>query len=109
MPAKETDPNLKGAAWKAVRRHWLQKAPRPPCARCGAEIDYTGPRGPWSLDIGHIVGRDIARRLGWTEEEINHLSNTQPEHARCNRRDGVRYGNRKRGRIKAPLITTHQW
>jgi 5-methylcytosine-specific restriction endonuclease McrA len=85
--------------WRQVRAYWV--AQRQPCARCGRDIDYeTVPRYALSLDVGHIVERDRARAMGWTDSEINALSNTQPEHQRCSRTAGVRYGNGKR------MITT---
>lgn len=107
MPATG-DPLLKTAGWLAVRAYWI--AQRGPCGRCGGAIDYDYPVRYWaSLDVGHIVGRDQARLLGWTAAQINDLSNTQPEHSRCNRRGGARYGNAKRGRIRAVLKTTRAW
>jgi hypothetical protein len=70
-------------------------------------IDYDSPRyypgtrrvNPATLNVGHIVGRDEARLLGWTEAAVNDIGNTQPEHARCSDRSGAVYGNRKRGRL----------
>ena len=77
---------------------------------------------PASLVVGHIVGRDLARRAGWSDERINSRENTQPEHARCSSSSGARYGNRLRGvrrrkpRRKLPvpvrpepLITSREW
>lgn len=96
--------------WRVViRGHWLKHARL--CARCGRPIDTTIPRyypgtrkvHPGSLVVGHIVGRDQAKKLGWTEDQINHLSNTQPEHARCSDRSGAVYGNQQRGRQRARL------
>ena len=91
----ETDPSLKTEAWRRVRAHWIAR--REPCARCGRDIDYDTPVRTWrSLDVGHVVDRVTARALGWTVAEINDLSNTQPEHQRCNREAGVILGNRRR-------------
>jgi hypothetical protein len=101
---KGTDPLLTTYTWRVtIRGHWLQL--RLPCARCGRPIDYDGGRylpgtrrvNPASLAVGHIVGRDQAKRMGWTDQQINALSNTQPEHARCSDASGARYGNAKRG------------
>ena len=90
-----SDPLITGAAWKAVRAHWMRV--RGPCARCGRPIDYDRADRYWaSLDVGHIVSRDRARALGWTDAQINAINNTQPEHQRCNRVAGVRDGNAKR-------------
>mgnify|MGYP002147269449 CR=1 FL=1 len=92
------DPLLKGGDWLKVRAYWLTGAGRhTPCARCGKPIDRTTPeRGPWSLDVGHIVDRAVAKDLGWTAAQMNTLSNTQPEHARCGRRAGAHLGARRR-------------
>lgn len=124
--SKGTDPLLTSYTWRTtIRRHWQQQ--RLPCARCGRPIDYDTGRylpgtrrvNPASLAVGHIVGRDQAKRLGWTEQQINALSNTQPEHARCSDRSGAQYGNRLRGRGPGgrrsrpdgfePLVTSRQW
>lgn len=91
------DPLLKGGDWLAIRAYWLTGEGRhAPCARCGQPIDRTGPRGPLSLDVGHIVDRAVAKDMGWTRAQMNTLSNTQPEHARCGRRAGARLGAQRR-------------
>lgn len=96
MPQRGTgDPLLKGADWEAVKAHWRRM--RWPCARCGGGIDYDGPPGPRSLDVGHIVSRDQARAMGWSRAQINDIGNTQPECRTCSRSHGARYGNLKRG------------
>ena len=98
MPRRPStgDPLLKGADWLRVRAYWIQR--QDPCARCGGAITYTpGYRGRDALDVGHVVGRDEARRRGWTREQINHVSNTQPEHAHCSRSAGATYRNQRRG------------
>jgi len=114
--SKGTDPLLTTMHWRVtVRRYWL--AQRQACARCGAAIDYDTGRylpgtrkvNPRSLAVGHIVGRDQAKRLGWPDAEINALSNTQPEHARCSDRSGAAYGHAKRRRARAPLRTSRNW
>lgn len=106
-------------SWRALRTYWRHV--RGDCARCGRPIDYDGPRyfyvvigngvrerrqNPWALDVGHIMGKDIDPRLMWAP------CDTQPEHARCNRRAGARYGNRKRARLGnsgAFLRTSQGW
>lgn len=102
--SKGTDPLLTTREWRVtIRGHWVRLGL--PCARCGRAIDYDTGRylpgtrrvNPASLVVGHIVGRDVARRIGWTDEQINALENSQPEHARCSDASGARYGNRKRG------------
>jgi hypothetical protein len=87
---------------QVIRPYWVAR--REPCRRCGRAIDYTGGRfipgtrrvNPRSLVVGHIVGRDEARRLGWSNAQINALSNTQPECADCSNKSGAIYGNRLR-------------
>lgn len=94
----KTDPLLTSVHWRTVvRPHW--RALRLPCARCGGLIDYESGRfvagtrkvNPRSFIVGHVVGRDEARRMGWTDEQISAISNTQPEHARCSDRSGGQY------------------
>jgi hypothetical protein len=48
-------------------------------------IMVNGRRGlnPRYLIVGHIVDRATAKRLGWSEAQINALSDTQPECAAC--------------------------
>jgi hypothetical protein len=77
MPSHPTgDPLLKRADWRAAIAYW--RASSAPCARCGGHIDRRSKtRGPDSLDVGHVVSRYEARRMGWTDEQINSLSNTQ--------------------------------
>ena len=90
MPSN--DPYLKTPAWQKIRAYWL--ASTEPCARCGGPIDRRRrARGPWALDVGHIVSRYEARRLGWPESEIHSIRNTQPEHRRCNRAAGAMITN----------------
>lgn len=119
-PSKGTDPLLQSRAWRVdIRQHHIRLGL--PCARCGGAIDYGAPRyypgtrrvNPRSLVVGHIVGRDQAKRLGWSDQQINAVSNTQAEHARCSDRSGAVYGNRKRGRgtrvASNVLVTTRAW
>jgi hypothetical protein len=77
MPTHPTgDPLLKRADWRAAIAYW--RGSNAPCARCGGRIDRRSKtRGPDSLDVGHVVSRYEARKLGWTDEQINALSNTQ--------------------------------
>jgi hypothetical protein len=108
MPARPTgDPLLQGRDWAAVKAYW--RARRAPCARCGCQIQYDGPRGPRSLDVGHIVGRDQAKAMGWTRAQINAITNTQPECRTCSRSAGARYGNAKRGRARPRPVEADQW
>jgi hypothetical protein len=108
--SKGADPLLLSNHWRVVvRGYWVRNARA--CARCGRPLDtripryYPGTRKvhPGSLVVGHIVGRDQAKLLGWKDEQINAITNTQPEHARCSDRSGAQYGNQKRGRRGAQL------
>lgn len=99
-----SDPLLNNAAWRGpIRDYWIRAAL--PCARCHGPIQYGAPMhypgtkrvNPWSLVVGHVVGRDKARRLGWSDAQINAISNTQPECKACSDSSGARYGNRLRG------------
>jgi len=103
------DPLLKGRDWEAVKAHWRRE--RLPCAKCQHSIDYDGPSGPRSLDVGHIVSRDRAKALGWTRAQINAIANTQPECRTCSRSTGATEGNRKRmrRRITRRPVEADEW
>lgn len=117
--SKGSDPLLTTTEWRVtIRKHHIRAGL--PCARCGKAIQYGAPRylpgtkrvNPRSLVVGHIVERDRAKRLGWSDQQINALSNTQAECARCSDRSGAIYGNSKRGRVRAMravLKTTRAW
>jgi hypothetical protein len=100
--------------------YWRQL--RGPCARCGGPIRYDESRyryvikdgikrrieNPWALDVGHIIEQDRDSRKLYAPNE------TRPEHARCNRKAGAAYGNRKRGwqrRVArmSVLRTSREW
>lgn len=70
-----------GAAHKAERKRLEPIVARGgvTCAKCGQLIE---PGEPW--DLGHTDDR-----TGWTG----------PEHRDCNRADGARRGNARRGRV----------
>jgi hypothetical protein len=111
--SKGTDPLLTTKAWRVdIRQHHIRAGL--PCARCGRPIAYGAPRylpgtrrvNPRSLVVGHIVGRDQAKRLGWSDEQINDLANTQAECARCSDSSGATYGNRIRGLRRAASAPT---
>lgn len=105
-----------------MRDYWRTQGK--PCARCGKAIAYSstyyfpGTRtiNPDAFVCGHIVSRDRAKQLGWTDEQINSIANTQPECARCSMTSGARDGNRKarglrvvsRG-TKTQLDTSRKW
>jgi hypothetical protein len=109
-PVIDLDPT-RARSWVALRAYWRQV--RGVCGRCGMEIDYDGPRyvrvgggrrreNPWALDVGHILGADLDPRQWWAPVD------TRPEHARCNRRAGARYGNRKRAATRRSFLRTSQ-
>ena len=101
------DPLLKGKDWEAVKAHHRRR--RAPCAKCGCAIDYDGPPGPRSLDVGHIVARDQAKAWGWTRAQINAISNTQPECRTCSRSTGAAYGNALRGQVRLSPVEADEW
>jgi hypothetical protein len=100
------------AARKSVeyrRNRAIVEARRDPCARCGGEIDYYGPRyfvvggarreNPFAFDCGHRV----PLALGGTEE----LANLQAEHVRCSRTSGGRLGLQLRYGLIGSMTTTY--
>lgn len=114
-PRTPNDPALTTHHWRTtIRQHW--QALRLPCARCGGPIDYDGPRyltvqgrrrlNPRYLIVGHIVSRYTARQLGWTEQQTNALTNTQPECQTCSNRSGARLGRQVQATRVPPSSTT---
>lgn len=98
---------LNTTGWRRVRAHWIAQAlpcQAPRCHLPGVPIAYSGPyftvvNGHRTINgaafhCGHIVSRREAKRMGWTEDRINALANTRPEHALCSTRAGAREGNR---------------
>ena len=111
------DPLLaKAAHYKRNRDHFIRL--RLPCAVCHRPIDYDGPRyingkqNPRALVVGHIVSRYMAKRLGWTEAQINALSNSQPECQACSNRTGAQLGQkvqRASRRVRIGLDDSARW
>lgn len=64
-----------------------------PCVDCGHPV-YPGSK--WQ--VGHIVSKAIAVRLGWSNAQSNHLSNLGPSHTKargqkaCNQIAGGKLG-----------------
>jgi hypothetical protein len=118
-PRTAADPLLTGYHWRVtVRNHW--KAQRLPCAVCRKPIDYDGPRyylsvtgrrtlNPRYLVVGHIVSRYTAKRYGWTEAQINALSNTRPECQACSNRTGAKLGQKVQRSKRTTLNTSRRW
>lgn len=106
------DPLLSSQLYRR-NRAWLRRQ-KLPCAVCGRSIDYTQPD---AFVAGHSVARHKAKLLGWTEEQINALSNLRPECRQCSHRTGAREGNQakraKRHRAKQTGIVigddSHSW
>jgi hypothetical protein len=88
---KPKDPLLSSPLYR--RNRALLKRRRLPCAVCGRAIPYDQ---PGAFVAGHIVARHIAKRLGWTEPQINSLSNLRPECKQCSYRTGAQEGGRVR-------------
>jgi hypothetical protein len=120
--SKGTDPLLQSPYWiNVVRPFWKDPRNQRPCARCRGYIDYAAPRfypgtrkvNPRSLAVGHIIERHKARAMGWSDDQINDISNTQPECARCSDSSGAKYGNALRGlrvvRTRPSLDGSREW
>jgi hypothetical protein len=117
-PATPRDPLLATYTWRVtIRRYWVAK--RLPCSICGRAIDYrpnsrylpgTRKLNPRALVVGHIVSRYTAKRMGWSEAEINSISNTRPECVQCSNRSGQQLGARvKNNRQQRRLDDRDRW
>jgi hypothetical protein len=109
MGWKAKDPLLTSALYK--RNRAALKRLRLPCARCHRPIDYTQ---PGQFVAGHLVARHVARRLGWTPEQINAMSNLQAECRRCSFESGAVEGGRARQALKRTRFVygqtdAHRW
>lgn len=99
---------------KGLRAYWskarVAQCQADRCLHPGRPIDYSGQRGPLALDVGHIVPAYLepSRKL-WAVTE------TRPEHAACNRKQGARIGGlrvhakRRARRAVASLDTSRAW
>jgi hypothetical protein len=116
-PPTASDPLLTKASHRRNKEHW--KRLRLPCAVCSRAIDHDGPRyingrqNPRALVVGHIVSRYMAKRAGWTEQQINALANTRPECQACSNRAGAQLGaraQRTKQRMRTGLADdSHRW
>jgi len=82
-------------AWKSSQKwsvdydEFLAKC-EPVCSCCDSPLDYgLGKNNTDKEDIhtpstDHIISRSVAKKLGWTEEQINHISNLWVICKRCN-------------------------
>lgn len=116
-PRTTRDPLLVNRAWLKVKQHWRTlRIPVCQADRCylpgqpiGYDLPHTHPR---ALNVGHIVPRWKAKLLGWTDEQINALSNSRPEHRTCNLKAGARDGQRRqrvRQAARQQLNTSGRW
>jgi hypothetical protein len=106
-PRGRADRQLTNAKWKWLRSYWLQQ--RPPCWRCGREIAYNEPYyviadgkktvNPNAFVLGHVIGRAEGRSLGYTDEQLETIENTAPEHALCSQVSGSRAGQRRQRQL----------
>lgn len=83
-------------AWKNAQKwgvgydEFLLKC-KPECSCCDGSLDYgLGKNNHTKLDVhtpstDHIVSQKVAKLLGWTNEQINHISNLWIICNRCNR------------------------
>jgi hypothetical protein len=114
-PKTVRDPLLTKASHKRNRDYWITLGL--PCQICGRAIDYTGPRyiggvqNPRAFVLDHITPRYLARQAGWTEQQINALSNTRPSCQDCSNRSGAGLGQKaqRRKRVRTGLDTSRQW
>src|SRR5215217_1883622 len=110
---KPKDPLLTTARYRRNRE--VLKRQRLLCAVCGRPIDYSQ---PGAFVAGHVVARHKAKRLGWTEEMINALSNLRAECKSCSYRTGAHEGNQVKramrqrvrpGGATGHLTDSHRW
>jgi len=101
LPSTGTgDPRLKTQAWAALRTYWRGRGL--PCTLCGQPIDYRDrDKGPRSLVVGHIIGRD--------EGGDDSINNSRPECATCSAKSGAQYLARKRAGRKPGPMHTREW
>jgi hypothetical protein len=116
---KQRDPLLGTYQWRVTIRHyWIRR--KLPCSRCHQPIDYDGPRylvdrrgrrrlNPRYLVVGHKVDRYTAQRMGWTEQQVNAITNTQPECAQCSHSSGAKLGQRIAARPTSRPSDADRW
>lgn len=67
------------------------------CIDCGRHIEAGTPLTHWQ--VGHRVSVSAAKAAGWTDAQVNAMSNLGPSHSKasgysCNQRAGGRMGAR---------------
>jgi hypothetical protein len=96
---RQADPALTTYAWKQTRKAWAKQLPLL-CARgCGHMITsdkkyFPGTKitNPRSLVVGHKLSRSEGRALGYSEQQLHDVTNTQPECWSCSSRSGSKMG-----------------
>jgi hypothetical protein len=119
-PHNGPDPLLWKRRWRTgVRAYWVAEGKRAGylrCARCNRLIDFLGSRyiegtrklNPLALCIGHVHDRASMKRLGYRDDQINDLGNSQPECARCSWTSGAKQGNAMQRQRVASTPTREQ-
>lgn len=81
----------RSTSWKVILRTVKPRVaaalPAPCIEGCGRLVNPGD-----TFDLGHIVSVAAARRMGWTEQQINAASNLGPAHPKCNRSAGGKAG-----------------
>ncbi len=82
-PRKSRQARGLGAAWDKLRPRILERDGHLcQCDQCkGGEL-----RVRVADQVHHIVGRQTAKRRGWTQEQIDHPSNLMSVNAECHKR-----------------------
>jgi hypothetical protein len=102
--------------WDADPEYKRQRARllalRPPCARCGGQIDYDGPRWFVHSVTGQRVPNDRAFDAGHVVAKRDLAPGARPvlqaEHQRCNRQHGQSIARRK-PMTKVDLAQSESW
>lgn len=78
-------------SWKVILRTVKPRVaaalPSPCINGCGRMVEHGS-----TFDLGHIVDVAVAKRQGWTTQQINDPSNLGPAHPKCNRSSGGKAG-----------------
>jgi hypothetical protein len=126
-PRTTRDPLLITASHRSNRTYWvaLARTVGLRCTLCGCPIEWrkeyrrlpNGRENPRYLVIGHVTSRYTAKRMGWTEQQINSLSNTRPECKHCSNKTGAQLGrqvqhsnrNKDRVKVRGDLDDSRDW
>lgn len=95
-------------AWSVVLRTIKPRVaaalPLPCVEGCGRTVNPGD-----TFDLAHIVSVAAAKRLGWTERQMNDPSNLGPAHPKCNRSAGGRQGRAKQVAAQRQTRRLPQW